>query len=161
MTQKKYAEGTSVPIERTMAEILSVLKAHGCSSYAFAVERGVHQIMFAHGGYSYKMSVIPPDEGNFELPATRQRRTSDGIKKAYEDEYRRRARVLLISVKAKMEMCSIGSSIEKEFLGDLMLPTGRTMAQWSAEELPKLNRGEEPTFMLMLAEGKDRGKADH
>lgn len=149
---QKYAEGTTVPIERTMAEILSVLKAHGCSSYAFAVERGVHQIMFAHGGYSYKMGVVPPDKENFELPATRQRRTPDGVKKAYEDEYRRRARVLLISVKAKLEMCAIGSSIEKEFLGDLVLPTGRTMAEWGAEELPKLCRGEEPEFTFMLKE---------
>lgn len=153
MPQKKYADGTTVSIERTIGEILATLKGYGCTTYAHAVEKGIHQILFVFSGLSYKMSVVPPREEDFATTESNRRRTAEAARNAYEQEYRRRARVLLISVKAKLEMCAIGgSSVEKEFLGDLMLPTGRTMSEWSAEELPKLCRGEEPKFTFMLKE---------
>ena len=84
---------------------------------------------------------------------TGRSRKKEAINREYDQEYRRRARVLLIAVKAKLEMVNIGqSSMEQEFLGDLLLSSGRTMSEWAADELPRLGQGEEPEFTFMLKE---------
>ena len=150
---KKYADGTTVSVERTIGEILATLKTYGCSTYAHAVANGIHQVIFAHGGNNFKISIKPPRIEEFVKTETGRSRKKEAINREYDQEYRRRARVLLIAVKAKLEMVNIGqSSMEQEFLGDLLLSSGRTMSEWAADELPRLGPGEEPEFTFMLKE---------
>lgn len=154
---KKYADGTTVSVERTVGEILATLKGYGCSTYAHAVVNELHQIVFVHEGNSYKMHIVPPDIHDYVKTETGRLRKKEAIDREYDQEYRRRARVLLIAIKAKLEMVSIGqSSVEKEFLGDLVLPSGRSMYQWAEEKIPRLGPGEEPEFTFML-KGRNDG----
>lgn len=74
---------------------------------------------------------------------------------AYEQEIRRRWRSLLLVVKAKLTAVADGiSTVEREFLADLVIPTGQTLAEWLAPQLeaayahggvPALLPGTEPS----------------
>lgn len=150
----KYAENTTVDVERSIGEILSTFKRYECSAYAHAVHNGIHQVMFSKGGRSYRMSIPPVDVKNYTRTETGRQRTPEVAQKDADKEMRRRARVLLLLIKAKFEACAIeDSSVEKEFMGDMILPSGRTVFEWSQSEFPKLGPGQEPSFQLQLTSG--------
>lgn len=74
--------------------------------------------MFSRNGKSYRMGILPPDPEDYRKTDGGRGRDINAVKACVEKELKRRARVLLLLVKAKFESCSIGdSSIEKEFLG--------------------------------------------
>lgn len=51
-------------------------------------------------------------------------------------EARRKWRMMLMIVKAKLEFVSDGgSTIEREFLADVLLPDGQTAGEWLAPQL--------------------------
>jgi hypothetical protein len=57
-------------------------------------------------------------------------------------------------VKAKLEAVEIGNStMQRQFLADMVLPKGQTVGQWAAEELrPAIPAGQMPRSLLALPE---------
>jgi hypothetical protein len=57
-------------------------------------------------------------------------------RKAWEQACRERWRAFLLVLKAKLELIEIGAStVDREFLADLMLPAGRTIGEELSEQL--------------------------
>jgi len=112
----RYAEGTEVPVERSKAELDRILSKHGAGQRGILDDdvAGRAIVMFALEGRQYRIDVPLPSKKEFR--AERQ----------HEQRVRERWRALILMVKAKLELCALGvSTVEREFLADLVLPDGQ------------------------------------
>ena len=123
---RRFAEGTSVPVDRSQAEVKKLLKAHGAGGILVA-EQGEHTVlMFELEGRRVRFDVAPPGK---EFDSVRKRAA----------EERRRWRALILLLKAKFESIASGDAgYEAEFLAYFTLPDGRTPL--IARVLPELDK---------------------
>lgn len=114
----RYAERTSVPVGKTKAELDALLAKHGATQRGVfeEVNRGI--VMFTMRGRQVRLTV--------KLP-----------KLNHEQESRTAWRRLLLVTKAKLELVADGSveAFELEFLGNVLLPDGRTVHEALAPQL--------------------------
>jgi hypothetical protein len=76
------------------------------------------------------------DEPLIALTPTGRRRTKTQIEDALAAESRRRWRSLVLVIKAKLTAVEDGiSTIEREFLADVLLADGTTLGEWAAPQL--------------------------
>lgn len=143
-------------IEKSIAEILEVLRK-GLGSdenYGHFQSKGIHTVAFSFRGRTYQMRIIPASPDGFRVTETGRQRKEESVWAEVDQETRRRARVLLLCVKAKLEAAALGiTTVEEEFLGGLVLPSGQTMGQWALDS-PKLTQEGEPDLRLMLPAGR-------
>lgn len=173
MRPTRFAEGTSVPVEKSRAEIETLLKRHGAGAFMTATDadHGVSQIGFRMGGSLFRIEVRQPRPEEAP-PASRQELSNDprAIKarnrytteqerarkeqerrlKWAEGEEKRRWRAQLLLVKAKLETIATGSTTaEREFLADMVLPGGKTVSNHLAPQLSSwIAKGKPMPFML-------------
>lgn len=129
-----FAEGTSVPIERSKAEIESMLIRYGADQFVSGWGEHEAKIQFrAKGRYVRFVLPIPPKT---EKRFTRQARydwkprTQGEALKAWEGELRRLWRALALVVKAKLEAVQSGIvGFEDEFMAHIVMPDGKTVAE--------------------------------
>lgn len=112
-----YAAGTSVPVERTRAEIERTLARFGATGFAYATESGRAMIGFqtAERRIRFVLPLVPPKHMN---------------QKQAEQMIRSRWRALLLSIKAKLEAVESGiETFDEAFLSHVVMPNGQTMAE--------------------------------
>ena len=154
-----YAENTSVSEEKTRAEIETILGRHGASHRAIATDEDAHlaQIAFVIRGRRYRLDVPLPSLPVCE-PGKEPRgwwawdhdRRQQWLRKQNEQERRARWRAVLLMLKAKLEWVRLGaSSVEKEFLADMVLANGATMHVAVAQAIKHgLETGKSPMLAL-------------
>ena len=133
-----YAAGTTVSVERSKAELDTLLGKHGAGKRAIMhdEDEGTAGVLFELAGRQYKIVVPMPQLADFAgEPKSQPRRwpywsheqREDWRRAACEQACRERWRGLVLLVKAKLEIVRMGvSTFEREFLADLVLPNGRT-----------------------------------
>lgn len=122
---RRYAEGTSVSVDRSKAEIDHLLRAHGATACATMWAKDRFVLAFEMRARQVRLDVPAPDPKRFP-----------GDK--WDREQRRRWRVLLLILKAKLETVRDGDAdFEAEFLAYLVLPGGATIGE---RVLPDLER---------------------
>jgi hypothetical protein len=131
---RRYAEGTTVDVEKSQLEIKRLLTRHGAKAFLFAeAERDglvVGIVQFQLEGRMVRYERVYPSVKECALDAAGRKRTSAQVDQKREAEWRRRWRALQLIVKAKLEMVHSGdTTFEKEFLADIMLPDGTTVGQ--------------------------------
>lgn len=167
-----YAEGTSVTVERSRAELDALLRKHGAQQRVFADDdaRGLALVGFSFAPTvderrQYRLEIPLPKLESFATRDVRAQgrsrstrrvpRSPDEQRKAHEQACRERWRAIVLLVKAKLELIALGvSSVEREFLADLVLANGATVhdsiaegirkAYLSGEVRPLLGMGERP-----------------
>jgi hypothetical protein len=148
-----YASGTSVPVERSRAEIESLLKKYGATKFASGWDEGKAVIAFEMNARRIRFEVpVPP----VELFRTKEkwgsvRKVPDAeAERARDQEMRRRFRAFLLVVKAKLEaVASNVSSFETEFLAFVVLPNGATVGQWLVPQIEQsYGSGKMPPLLL-------------
>jgi hypothetical protein len=131
-----FAEKTSVPVERSRAEIEKLVSAAGASRFSSGWdEHGNAIIVFRlHERFMRFALSFPPRNDKRFLTRHQQRGiipTPAGvIDQRFAQEQRRRWRCLLLLIKAKI--AAVSSEIvtfEQEFLSYTMLPDGSTVAE--------------------------------
>ena len=152
-----FATDTKVPVERSRAELDTLLGKYGATARAFAVDDERHRALmsFRIADLDYRMEVPLPER---DQPDVRPRgwsgwpdsRRKEWIDREYAQALRTRWRVLLLLVKAKMEAVSLGlSTVEQEFLPHLVLADGRTVYAAVGERIQRALSSDAP---LMLSE---------
>lgn len=147
-----YAKGTSVSIDKSKAAIEKMLGGYGCTQFSsgWANVDGQHfaHVSFQHGETSIMLGLPMPNPNEFAFWPLRRgqwqqrKRTVAQIEEAYEAEKRRRWRSLLLVIKAKLEAVDCGiSTLEREFLADVVLPNGRTLGEWAVPKLAEIQSG--------------------
>jgi len=147
----KYAEGTSVPVERSQTEINRVLAKFGADQFAQASSTTPPAVLI---GFRAKGKLI-----KFHLPMPTGkdfRGTELQIEKQFQAECRRRWRALLLVLKAKLEAVDSGiTTFEQEFYAHMVLPGGMTVFESTNKEVSRaIETGTPPSFMIGFDGGK-------
>jgi hypothetical protein len=115
---RAYAAKTKVSVDKSRAELEGLLARHGATQRAFLVSDKLIVVGFIVSGRKYRLDVPMPEN---------------------EVRQRERWRAIVLCVKAKLELVRIGlSTVEREFLADLVLPDGQTAAQAIGKYMEKL-----------------------
>lgn len=133
-----YAKGTTVGVERTQAEIEKLLVQYGATQFVRGWSEGRVALGFTIDDRQVRIELPLPDRTDdvVALTPTGMHRSDTQIDKALVDETRRRWRALAAVLKAKPVAVEDGiSSIEREFLADIVLANGATVGQWAAPQL--------------------------
>lgn len=135
---RRYAEDTKVHTGASQDAVKKLLKTAGSDQIAVyeATERSA--VAFRIDGRFYRITV-PVDTGRPNP----------------EQEERRAWRLLLLLIKAKLEAVKEGATtIEREFLADMLMPDGSTVAEWTAQPLALAYREGSMPPQLLLPGGK-------
>ncbi len=151
MSGNRYAEGTTVGPERTRLDLEKLLRRFGADQFVAGWDEatGQHAVAFRMANRQIRLDLpMPdPDDPEFRLTPTGKVRATSTARDAYHQEVRRRWRSLLLVTKAKLTAVADGiSTLEREFLADMVVEDGRTVEQVirpylvSGESLKELER---------------------
>lgn len=131
---RRFASDTSVSVERSKAEIESLVMRYGATGFASGWSGDQAQIQFMSHDRMIRFNLPLPrrDEKRFTTtPAGRKRLDADDQYKAWEQGCRQLWRALTLAIKAKLEAVECGiSSFDSEFLAQIVDPfTGKTVGE--------------------------------
>lgn len=144
MTTMRHAEKTKVSVEKTRAEIESILARYGASHFGYMNGPDKSVIEFRAQNRRVRFILPLPDINSREFKFMRRarqsydtRRSDTGQHEAWEQACRQRWRALRIAIMAKLEAVQCGiSQFEEEFLAYVVDPTtNRTVYECLAEQL--------------------------
>lgn len=138
---RRYAEGTSVSVEKSKAEIEKTLQRYGAQGFAYGWQNNFAMIRFVMEGRQIRFLLPLPDRGSREFlytPARGRMRSCEEALAAWEQACRQKWRALALAIKAKLESVEAGiASFEDEFLAHIMLPDGTTAGEWMKPQIAK------------------------
>lgn len=151
-----YAETTVVSVEKSISEIIALIKKAGANRVAQAEEPGLIAIQFFLEDRMLRFSVqlaaiedMPAaDRHGYRLdPAVREKKR--------QQRHRQRARALLLVIKAKLESVESGvETFEEAFLANVVMPDGRTVGQMARPQIAHAyETGEAPAMFLLGGPG--------
>lgn len=160
MSLEKFAADTAVPVEKSQAEARALLNAHGCTKFALVDEE--HRTAVQAVLVKDKQSVMlrfevklpgrtDKDITHFKRHGYHYERSAAAAEASYRQECRRRWRCLVLLLKAKFAAVDSGiAAFQDEFLANLVLPSGETVATWAARDLgPAIAEGRMPARLLL------------
>lgn len=139
---RRYAEGTTVGSEKSLAEIRGLLARAGATHFAFGEEpeRGI--VQFALAGRHYRFTIQKPKAKELEVEYERTRRP--GMRASYlidfdgrvDAEWRRRWRARLLWLKAMLEFAEHEpGAFAEAMMANTVLPDGRTLGSIAAPQI--------------------------
>lgn len=155
-----YAAGTTVPAEKSKAEIEGTLRRYGASEFASGWDQDKAIIGFKCQDRFVRFILPLPDrsEKRFQkTPAGRNFLTPEGREKAWEQACRQRWRALALCIKAKLEAVASGiTTFEDEFLAHIVLPDGTTIGKWMQPQIEQAYKTQQmPRSLLALPPGAE------
>lgn len=159
MRQRRFAAGTSVPVERSRGEIERVLVRYGATGFMYGWKDNAAVVMFEAQRRRVKFVLPMPrrDDPAFTQTATgRDRRNPEAASAAWEQAQRQRWRALALVIKAKLEAVESGiASFESEFLANIILPSGDTVGEFVGPQIEESYRTGRMPPLLPAAKGKE------
>lgn len=126
----RYAEQTTVPADRSRADIERTLTRYGATTFSYGWTGGRAAIEFAMQGRHIRFVLPLPDrdDEDFTHTATGKIRSASTAAGEYDKAVRQRWRAMHLMVLAKLEGVTAGIvTFEQEFLPHTVLPSGRTV----------------------------------
>jgi hypothetical protein len=132
-----FAEGTSVPVSRSREELHAILEKACADEIGFYTASGGRaRCAFKIDGLLCAVEMPPVDR---EAMAKRLTSRGRGIDDLVAAEERRRWRALLLVIKAKLEAVASGiSTLEEQFLANVVLANGRLLVDELRPRLKEL-----------------------
>jgi hypothetical protein len=126
-----FAEGTTVPVEKTRGEIEALVRKYGATRFTSGWDGTQAGLAFVVRDRQVKFVVPLPDQQDKKLRAKAAGMRgwlATNLPKVVEAEERRRWRCLLLAIKAKLEIVSSGiATFEEEFLAHIVTDNGQTV----------------------------------
>lgn len=138
MANRRFAEGTKVPIETTRMELERLLRAYGADAIVMGWDGPISTIAFRLQGRHIKYTIEQPSRAETVVThyPSGKPRPGHAFSEAVAAEHRRRWRALLLIVKAKLELVAAGDAdFGDEFLAHTMLADGSTVGEWIAPQI--------------------------
>lgn len=150
---RAFASSTTVAAEKSRMEIEMMLSRAGADQFGYMAGSNQAVIAFRIQRRSVRMNVPLPSSAELAYDGRKHRRNPKQLEAAVQQEIRRRWRALALVIKAKLTAVADGiSTIEREFLPDIILADGRTLGDAMRPAL-EAARGGAP---LMLPAALDR-----
>ena len=132
-----YAEKTDVSVIKTRLDIEQIVRLHGADQFILGTRDDMAVVGFTMDGRQIRITLSLPDKQDYLLtPARRIRRSPEQVDAAWEQACRARWRALYLIIKAKLEAIESGiSTVEHEFLSDVVVPNGQTVGAFMAPQL--------------------------
>ena len=147
---RRYAEGTTVPVETTVSAMKRLLQEAGATHWLYAETPDGSAVQFSLGGYHYRIVVQPPS-----ADALRQEYIDEAVKRGREHrwtiesradrvdwrtkvaaEWKRRWRARLLWLKAQIEFAEGDEGqLPRALMAYLVLPDGRTFETWAVPQI--------------------------
>jgi hypothetical protein len=144
VTGGTYAAKTDVPVSRSFDEIKRTLTRFGADGFGYVEMGNVVGITFQIKSLRVQMKMTLPDREQFARNSYGNRRTASAIDKDHEQACRQKWRTVANGIKAKLALVDDGiSTVEREFLADLVLPNGETVGERVIPELHESIRANE------------------
>jgi len=148
----RYAESTSVSVERSKAEIEKILQRYGAEQFVSGWDQEKAYIGFKLMNRLIKfiISLPPKNSPDFtKTPGRGYRRTPEKALAAWEQACRQRWRALSLVIKAKLEAVESGiTEFDDEFLAHIVLPDGRTAGDYLKPQIAlAYEKGEMPKLL--------------
>jgi hypothetical protein len=150
----RYAARTDVPADRSRAEIERLLVRYGATAFQYGWEGDVAAIGFKLQDRYVRILLPMPERTDVARSATGKQRSDTSQQRAYEQAVRQRWRALVLIIKAKLEAIASGiTTLEREFMADVVMPNNETVGQWlqpqieaayQSGRMPPLLPGAEP-----------------
>ena len=128
-----YARNTTVSAIRTRNEIEETLERYGADGFGYAAQGNLATVIFAMANrrIRFVLELPDPEEFRYTNHSPPRERSDRAQREAYDQACRQRWRALLLVIKAKLEAVSAGiSTIETEFLANIVLPDNTTAGEW-------------------------------
>ncbi len=147
-----YAKGTETTVERTRAELEAMLIRYGASQRIVGEndETSEAWVGFTMQARQVKLTIPLPKIEDVKFPKAARDKSEARKRKLLEQSKRERWRAVVLLVKAKLETIALGlSTVEREFLADLVLVDGQTLHGALREDIRKMYvTGAPPRFLL-------------
>jgi hypothetical protein len=123
------AEGTTVSVEKSRAEIEKLITRYGATSTAFMSAPGRSVVCFEADGRRIMFELKLPERTEKRFLRDGRGSLMSPIKQAekWEQACRQRWRALVLVIKAKLEAVESGITTD-EFLAHIVMPDGQTVA---------------------------------
>jgi len=156
-----YAQNTTVSVEKSRAEIETTLAKYGANRFAYMTQPGSAMVGFAikdttGTNLAIRMSLPLPDASERRFTHRKgysrtEQNSPEQAHKLHEQACRSSWRSLFLVIKAKLEACATGiSTIEREFMADVVTPNGQTIGEMVRPQLAAMSeRGAVPQLLLM------------
>lgn len=138
----RYAEGTTVPVERSRAEIEALVARYGARKFASGFDEdarlAVVQFELNDRRVLFRLHLPDPTSRAFTHDGRGRQRTAAQQENAYQAECRRLWRSLVLVLKAKLEAVESGvEAFEEAFLAQLVIPGagGRTYGDFALPQI--------------------------
>jgi hypothetical protein len=133
----RYAEGTEVSVERSRAEIETILRRYGADQFLSGWRETGAMIAFRAQGRHIRFLLPLPDPKAKDFTEVRTSQhgstrpaSTQQAHERWERACRQRWRALALCIKAKLETVETGiSQFEDEFMANIVLPNGETMSE--------------------------------
>lgn len=147
-----YAANTEIPFERSISEIIGLLRKTGADQIGQMESRDTFTLQFTMSDRMIRFRVhFPTPEQIAKTLGPRQ-----DVHRATEQWRRQRGRALLLVIKAKLESVeSDVESFEQAFLANVVLADGSTLYERVQEPIALEYQTGKPNMMLL--EGPGRG----
>ena len=127
-----YAENTSVPADKSRAEIERTLQRYGADQFMYGWDQASAAVGFRMEGRHVRFVLPLPDpkSDEFRKTPTGKARSQSQAQAEWERATRQRWRALALVVKAKLEAVESGiTTFEDEFMAHILLPDGSTVGE--------------------------------
>jgi hypothetical protein len=148
----RYAESTSVPVDRSRGAIEALLHRHGATSFAYGWDATHDRIQFQINGRAIRFLLPKPDRKLYTHSPGGRLRNEAAVTDALRQADRQRWRALFLVIRAKLEAVEAGIAVfEQEFLAFIVLGNDMTVGDII---VPRLG---EPALGKLLVAGKFDG----
>lgn len=128
-----YAQNTSVSVEKSRAEIETLLRRYGADKFAYvsddAAGTAVVAFQFKERQIRFNLPLPKRSSQKFTIDARYNQRPSEAALKLWEQACRTKWRALKLCIQAKLEAVAANiTTFEHEFLAHIVTEDGMTVA---------------------------------
>lgn len=156
-----YAENTNISVAKSKADIEDMILKHGARQFMFGQKENMAVISFVLSDKQMRFLLPLPDRSDRKFwitPGRGLKRTPKQAYKEWEQACRSKWRSLYLIIKAKLEAVESGiSTIEREFLYEIVLPDGSTVGDWVMPQVERAYQiGQMPDMLPMLEDKSEK-----
>lgn len=136
---RRYAQDTSVSVERSKAEIEKLLRRYGANQFVNGWDRDKAMIAFRAHDRMIRFTLPLPPRADYTQTPTGRERHPDVATEEWERACRQCWRALALVIKAKLEAVEAKiAEFEQEFYAFIVLPNGHTMYEETREQVAQI-----------------------
>lgn len=151
-----YAKMTNVSVVNSQMEIQTILRRYDADRFGTMEDKEYIYIMFEYNSMLIQIRIKKPNKDEYSKTPTGRLRSSNQIEHEYEQAIKQKWRILVLTIKAKLEAVESGiSTLEQEFLAFITMPDGKSISDHLLPNLTAIaSTGKMPKMLMAGSYGE-------